>query len=91
MCLCRRNFVVSEWCRWEFRVAHQRALQDNVNRLTVILVEEFAPGALNDDLRQHVRETNYLRWKEANFRERFLRSIPRKDATRKTITEPKPL
>ncbi|KAL1479842.1 hypothetical protein MTO96_034768 [Rhipicephalus appendiculatus] len=63
------NFVMSEWCRWEFRLAHQRALQDKVNRLIIILVDEFAPVSLNEDLKAYVRETNYLRWNETNFSE----------------------
>ncbi|KAL1479844.1 hypothetical protein MTO96_034770 [Rhipicephalus appendiculatus] len=86
-----QNFLMSEWCRWEFRVAHQRALQDNVNRLIIVLVDEFAPGMLNDDLRQYVRETNYLRWNETNFWERLLHSMPRKNVTRKTISEHSPV
>ncbi|XP_037499784.2 toll-like receptor Tollo [Rhipicephalus sanguineus] len=86
-----QNFVMSEWCRWEFRVAHQRALQDKVNRLITVLVDEFTPGALNGDLIQYVCETNCLRWNETNFWERLLRSMPRKDATRKTITELRPV
>ncbi|KAL1479847.1 hypothetical protein MTO96_034773 [Rhipicephalus appendiculatus] len=78
---------MSEWCRWEFRVAHQRALQDKVNRLIIVLVDEFAPCSLDEHLRAYVRDTNYLRWNETNFSERLLRSMPRKDTMRKTITE----
>ncbi|KAL3203280.1 hypothetical protein MRX96_041960 [Rhipicephalus microplus] len=82
-----QNFAESEWCRWEFRVAHRRALKDKVNRLIVVLVDECASGSLDEDLRAYVRETNYLRWNERNFRERLLASMPRKDTTRKTIVE----
>nr|XP_037274611.1 protein toll-like [Rhipicephalus microplus] len=82
-----QNFVESEWCRWEFRVAHRRALQDKVNRLIVVLVDECASGSLDEDLRAYVRVTNYLRWNEKNLRERLLASMPRKDTTRKTIVE----
>ncbi|KAL3203293.1 hypothetical protein MRX96_041972 [Rhipicephalus microplus] len=46
-----QDFVESEWCRWEFRVAHRRALQDKVNRLIVVLVDECASGSLDEDLR----------------------------------------
>ncbi|KAK8782028.1 hypothetical protein V5799_016631 [Amblyomma americanum] len=85
--LCCRNFVESEWCRWEFRLAHQRALDDNINRLVIVLVDEEAAGALDGDLRLYVRAANHLRWGEPNFWERLQRSLPNNGAHKKVITE----
>ncbi|KAK8759397.1 hypothetical protein V5799_002972 [Amblyomma americanum] len=82
-----QNFVASEWCRWEFRLAHQRALQDNINRLLVVLVDDVASGALDEDLRLYVQAANHLRWGEPNFWERLRRSLLKKDAKRKLIIE----
>ncbi|XP_077523256.1 protein toll-like [Amblyomma americanum] len=84
--LITRNFVESEWCRWEFRLAHQRAL-DDINRLVIVLVDEEAAGALDGDLRLYVRAANHLRWGEPNFWERLQRSLPNNGAHRKVITE----
>ncbi|KAH6926698.1 hypothetical protein HPB50_021213 [Hyalomma asiaticum] len=82
-----QNFVASEWCRFEFRLAHQRALQDNVNRLLIVLMEELEPGMLDDDLRLHVRAANYLRWGEPNFWSRLQHSLAAKKARRKLIVK----
>ncbi|XP_065296658.2 protein toll-like [Dermacentor albipictus] len=80
-----RNFALSEWCRWEFRFAQQRALLDRVNLLVIVLVDEEALDALDEDLRQYVREANHLRWGEPNFQKRLLNSLPKRDARRKLI------
>nr|XP_054928923.1 protein toll-like [Dermacentor andersoni] len=82
-----QNFLASDWCRLEFRLAHQRALQDNVNRLVIVLVDELVLGALDEDLRLYVRAANYLRWGEPNFWDRLLHSLPTKEAERKLIIE----
>ncbi|XP_037577297.2 protein toll-like isoform X2 [Dermacentor silvarum] len=82
-----QNFVASEWCRLEFRLAHQRALKDNVNRLVIVLVDELVPGKLDEDLRRYVHATNYLRWGEPNFWDKLLHSLPTKEAKRKLIIE----
>ncbi|KAL1479851.1 hypothetical protein MTO96_034777 [Rhipicephalus appendiculatus] len=81
------NFLASEWCRLEFRLAHQRALQDNINRLVIVLVDELEPGALDKDLRLYVRSANYLRWGEPNFWDRLLHSLATREARRKLIVK----
>ncbi|KAK8759400.1 hypothetical protein V5799_002969 [Amblyomma americanum] len=83
--LLTRNFMASEWCRLEFRLAHQRALEDSINRLVIVMVDEVDPGALDEDLRLYVRAANYLCWGEPNFWERLQRSLPKTHARRKLI------
>nr|XP_054928921.1 protein toll-like [Dermacentor andersoni] len=85
-----QNFLASDWCRLEFRLAHQRALQDNVNRLVIVLVDELVLGALDEDLRLYMRAANYLRWGEPNFWDRLLHSLPTKEANRKLIIDGMP-
>lgn len=82
--------MASEWCRLEFRLAHQRALNDNVNRLVIVLVDELVPGALDEDLRLYVHAANYLRWGEPNFWGKLLHSLPTKEAKRKLIIQGMP-
>ncbi|KAH7971759.1 hypothetical protein HPB52_002528 [Rhipicephalus sanguineus] len=79
------NFLASEWCRLEFRLAHQRALQDNRNRLVIVLVDELELGALDEHLRVHVRAANYLRWGEPNFWDRLLHSLATRVSQKKLI------
>ncbi|XP_077521398.1 uncharacterized protein LOC144132681 [Amblyomma americanum] len=83
--LLTRNFMASEWCRLEFRLAHQRALEDSINRLVIVMVDEVDPGALDEDLRLYVRAANYLCWGEPNFWERLQRSLPKTHTRRKLI------
>uniref|UniRef100_A0A090X7P0 Putative toll-like receptor 6 n=1 Tax=Ixodes ricinus TaxID=34613 RepID=A0A090X7P0_IXORI len=83
--LLSENFVQSEWCRWEFRVAHHQALEDNINRLIVIVVDEAASNAVDDELRIYMQATNYLRWGETHFWDKLLYSLPKKDSHRKVI------
>ncbi|KAL1486460.1 hypothetical protein MTO96_046955 [Rhipicephalus appendiculatus] len=83
----RRNFLASEWCRLEFRLAHQRALQDDINRLVIVRVDELEPGALDKDLRLYVRSANYLRWGEPNFWDRLVHSLAARETQRKLIVK----
>ncbi|KAK8778012.1 hypothetical protein V5799_020647 [Amblyomma americanum] len=85
--LLTRNFLESEWCRWEFRLAYQRALEDHINRLVVVLVDDVALDVLDEDLREFVRAVNYIRWGEPNFWDKLLYSLPKKDSKRKLITD----
>lgn len=80
-----RNFVESEWCRWEFRVAHHQALEDKINRLILVLVDELAPGLVDEELQLYMQATNYLRWGEPHFWDKLIYSLPKKDAKRKLI------
>ncbi|KAH9362713.1 hypothetical protein HPB48_001190 [Haemaphysalis longicornis] len=88
--LLTQNFVESEWCRFEFRLAYQRALEDHINRLVIVLVEEVAPDAMDEDLRMYVRAANYLRWGDPSFWDKLLYSLPKKDAKKKLITHKEP-
>ncbi|KAL3203287.1 hypothetical protein MRX96_041967 [Rhipicephalus microplus] len=85
------NFLASEWCRFEFRLAHQRALQDNINRLVIVLVDELGPCELDEDLQLYVRSANYLPWGELNFWDRLLHSLASRDARRKLIVKRRPV
>lgn len=89
--LLTQNFVESEWCRWEFRLAYQRALEDHINRLVIVLVDEVAPDTMDEDLRLYVRAANYLRWGEPNFWDKLLYSLPKKQAKKKLITHKEPV
>ncbi|KAK8770262.1 hypothetical protein V5799_013273 [Amblyomma americanum] len=82
-----KNFLESEWCRLEFRLAHQRTLQDNVNRLVVVLVDDTTTVTMDEDLQLYIRASNHLRWGEPNFWERLQHSFPKRQIRRKLIIE----
>ncbi|KAM7283647.1 leucine-rich repeat-containing protein let-4 [Ixodes scapularis] len=79
------NFVDSEWCRWEFRVAHHRALEDRINRLIIVVVDEVTPEALDEELHLYMQATSYLRWGEHKFWDKLIYSLPKKDARQRLI------
>lgn len=75
----------SEWCRWEFRVAHHRALEDKINRLIIVVVDEVTPEALDEELHLYMQATSYLRWGEHKFWDKLIYSLPKKDARQRLI------
>ncbi|KAM7309480.1 protein toll-like [Ixodes scapularis] len=83
--LLSENFVESEWCLWEFRVAHHRALQDRINRLVLLQLDDVDPSRLDEELQLYMRTINYLRWGEAHFWDKLLYSLPKRHATGKLI------
>ncbi|XP_064455403.1 protein toll-like isoform X2 [Ornithodoros turicata] len=85
--LLTQNFVESEWCRWEFRVAHRTSLQDKLNRL-IIVVPENVPEDIDSDLALYMKTTNYLSWREKHFWDKLRYSLPKKDIERDTTPVP---
>ncbi|KAL1434234.1 hypothetical protein MTO96_011874 [Rhipicephalus appendiculatus] len=86
-----QHYVESEWCRWEFRVAQHRALQDNINRLIIVAVGEVCPEGIDEELQRYMQETNYLRWGEPHFWDKLLYSLPKKDARTRVIANGYPM
>ncbi|KAL3185279.1 hypothetical protein MRX96_031138 [Rhipicephalus microplus] len=82
-----RNFVDSEWCRWEFRLDYQRAMEDHVNQLVIELIDGVVPDAVDERLRAHVQATSYVRWGESNFWDELLYSLPKRNAERKLVVD----
>ncbi|XP_064455408.1 protein toll-like isoform X2 [Ornithodoros turicata] len=76
--LLTQNFVESDWCRWEFRVAHHTALQDKINRLIIVVVDKV-PDGVDQELIRYMQATNYLRWGEKHFWNKLIYSLPKKD------------
>ncbi|XP_037283965.2 protein toll [Rhipicephalus microplus] len=86
-----QHYVESEWCRWEFRLAQHRALQDNINRLIIVAVGEVCPEGIDEELQRYMQETNYLRWGEPHFWDKLLYSLPKKDARTRVIANEYPM
>ncbi|CAN7938417.1 unnamed protein product, partial [Ixodes hexagonus] len=80
-----QNFLDSEWCRWEFRVAHHRALEDKINRLIIVLVNEVNLELVDEELQLYMQSTNYLRWGERHFWDKLIYSLPKKDGKHRLI------
>ncbi|EDO45911.1 predicted protein, partial [Nematostella vectensis] len=54
------HFIASEWCRLEFRAAHQKVLEDRTNYLIIILFDDVDPSTLDDETKLYLRTNTYL-------------------------------
>lgn len=58
------NFLASHWCNIEFEVALNKAIEDRVNRLIVIMLEDIAPESLSDIMKAYISRFTYIPWRD---------------------------
>ncbi|XP_030846715.1 toll-like receptor Tollo [Strongylocentrotus purpuratus] len=56
------NFLQSDWCMYEFRMAHLQALHDRCNTLLIITLGDVSQDSLDPDLKAYIRTTTYLEY-----------------------------
>ena len=56
------NFVDSEWCYYEARMAFQKCVNDGIDSIIPILLEEVNLKRLPNDIRRYLRNYVYLTW-----------------------------
>ncbi|XP_046742848.1 toll-like receptor 7 isoform X1 [Diprion similis] len=79
-----RNFLQTEWSRFEFRAAVHEALRGRPGQLVVVQAGPVAPEAESDpELRPYLRTAVRLRWGEKRFWERLRFAMPAGDALRR--------
>ncbi|XP_015610489.1 toll-like receptor 7 [Cephus cinctus] len=79
-----RNFLQTEWSRFEFRAAVHEALRGRPGQLVVVQAGPVAPEAEADpELRPYLRTAVRLRWGEKRFWERLRFAMPPGDALRR--------
>ncbi|KAI9587199.1 toll-like receptor Tollo [Glossina fuscipes] len=74
--LLSENFIKSEWCRFEFKSAHQSVLRDRRKRLIVIVLGEVPQKDLDPDLRLYLKTNAYLQWGDKLFWEKLRFALP---------------
>ena len=57
-----RNFVDSEWCYHEMRMAQMRLLDDNLDILVLVLLNEIPENKMTLSLRQILCRKDYIKW-----------------------------
>lgn len=75
-----RNFLQTEWSRFEFRSALHEALKGRIFKL--VLVEEsgdLPEAELDPDLRPYLKTSARVRWGEKRFWERLRYAMPSRD------------
>ncbi|XP_058980029.1 toll-like receptor Tollo [Musca domestica] len=70
------NFIKSEWCRFEFKSAHQSVLRDRRRRLIVIVLGEVPQKDLDPDLRLYLKTNTFLQWGDKLFWEKLRFALP---------------
>ncbi|KAJ8681627.1 hypothetical protein QAD02_017419 [Eretmocerus hayati] len=72
-----RNFLLTEWARFEFRAAMHEALRGRPGQLVVVQAGPVSQEAENDlELRPYLRTAVILRWGERRFWDRLRYSLP---------------
>lgn len=76
-----KNFIKSEWCRFEFKSAHHQVLRDRRRRLIVILLDDVPQKDLDPDIRLYLKTNTYLQWGDKLFWQRLRFALPDAEIT----------
>ena len=79
ICVVSNNWLESDWCQYEFRVAHCVATVEKQSRLIVILMEEIPKDKIKGDLKYYMKTFTYLDSAHPLFWSRLLNDLPRPD------------
>ena len=79
ICVVSRNWLESDWCQFEFRMAHYLAAVEKKIRLLVILKEEIPKGKIKGELKFYMKTFTYLDSAHSLFWSRLLNDLPRPD------------
>ena len=79
VCVVSKNWLESDWCQFEFRVAHCLATVEKKTRLLVILKEEIPNDKIKGDLKFYMKTFTYLDAASPLFWSRLLNDLPRPD------------
>lgn len=80
-----RNFLQTEWSRFEFRSALHEALKGRIFKLVLVEEGSILPEAeLDPDLRPYLKTGARIRWGEKRFWERLRYMMPSGDNQRKS-------
>ena len=71
-----RNWLESDWCQFEFRVAHCLATVEKKSRLIVLLKEKIPADEIKGDLELYIKTFTYLDSTNKLFWPRLLTDLP---------------
>ncbi|GIY31474.1 protein toll [Caerostris darwini] len=79
-----RNFLESEWCLLEFKLAHVQALKGHVPRIIIIKLADLPKDdELPEEIQLYLKNTTYLNWGEKHFWNKLLYTLPRSQSVQK--------
>ena len=79
VCVVSKNWLESDWCQFEFRVAHGVASVKKNIRLLIILKEEIPKNKLTGYLKFYMKTFTYLESAYPLFWSRLLNDLPKPD------------
>ncbi|XP_025419810.1 toll-like receptor 6 isoform X1 [Sipha flava] len=71
-----KNFVESEWCRFEFKSALHEGLKDKHGRLIVVTLGEIQPKDVDPELRSYMKNAVHVNWGDRMFWEKLKFAMP---------------
>ncbi|KAJ8033228.1 Toll-like receptor Tollo [Holothuria leucospilota] len=87
--LFSKNYVESEWCSYEFKSAHQKALKDRSKRIVFIMMENVNQTTLDKEIKAYISTNTYLDRKDPLFWSKLDYAIPKSKASSKEMPEVK--
>ena len=77
ICVISNNWLESDWCQYEFRVAHCMATVKKQSRLLVILKDKIPKNKVKGVLKYYMKTFTYLDSAHPLFWSRLLNDLPR--------------
>jgi len=71
-----KNFVESEWCRFEFKSALHEGLKDKKGRLIIVALGEIQPKDVDPELRVYMKNAIQVNWGDRMFWEKLKFAMP---------------
>jgi len=71
-----KNFVESEWCRFEFKSALHEGLKDKKGRLIIVALGEIQPKDVDPELRVYMKSAVHVNWGDRMFWEKLKFAMP---------------
>lgn len=71
-----KNFVESEWCRFEFKSALHEGLKDKKERLIIVTLGEIQLRDVDPELRVYMKNAVHVNWGDRMFWEKLKFTMP---------------
>lgn len=76
MVVLSKNFLHSEWCRFEFKSALHEVLKDRRRRLVIVVLGELPQRDLDPDLRLYLKTNTCIEWGDRLFWQKLKFAMP---------------
>lgn len=71
-----KNFLNSEWCRFEFKSALHEVLKDRRRRMIIVLLGDIPQRDLDPDLRLYLKTSTCMEWGDRLFWQKLRFALP---------------